>query len=122
MVPDYGPLVADLRAGVCCVGAVPWVVNLNVLIDSCDMRAVKELARAVSERGGGMSGVQAMALQHDGGIEVACNLLAPHDVGPALVEAEVRKLAEGRGLIVKDAYCTGKTIEDLIKIGEEQLI
>ena len=119
IVPDYGPTVANPRAGVCCVGAVPWLINLNVLIDSCDMRAVKEIARAVSERGGGIPGVQAMALQHEEGIEVACNLLTPEDVGPSFVEREVRKLAENHGLKVKDAYCTGKSIEDLLKIGEE---
>lgn len=119
--PDYGPVLSDPRAGVACIGAVPWIINLNVLLESNDMPAVRAVAKAVSERGGGMVGVQAMALQHDEGIEVACNLLAPQKVGPAEAEKEVRRLAEERGLIVKRAYCTGRNVEEMIKLAEELL-
>jgi len=119
--PDYGPVLADPRAGVACVGAVPWIINLNVLLESADMAAVRAVAKAVSQRGGGMSGVQAMALQHDEGIEVACNLLAPNENGPASVEEEVRRLSEERGLLVKRAYCTGRNVEEMKKLAEEIL-
>jgi glutamate formiminotransferase len=121
VAPDFGPVLADPRAGVACIGAVPWIINLNVLLESNDMHAVRAVAKAVSERGGGLAGVQAMALQHDEGIEVACNLLAPNKVGPAAVEGEVKKLAEERGLAVKRAYCTGRNVEEMIKLAEEIL-
>jgi acetyl-CoA acetyltransferase len=38
-------------------------------------RAARAIAREVSERGGGLAAVEAMALQHSGLVEVACNLL-----------------------------------------------
>lgn len=122
LAPDYGPVLADPRAGVACIGAVPWIINLNVLLESVDMPAVRAVAKAVSQRGGGIPGVQAMALQHDEGIEVACNLLAPNENGPASVEEKVKKLAEERGLRVKRAYCTGRNVEEMIKLAEEILV
>ena len=121
VLPEYGPSVADPRAGVSCIGAVPWMTNLNVLVDSGDMRAVREMAREVSERGGGLAGVQAMALQHEKGIEVACNLLRPLEVDAGVVEREIRRLAGKKDLKVLDAYCTGKTVEELERIGIEKL-
>jgi hypothetical protein len=121
VAPDFGPILADSRAGVACIGAVPWIINLNVLLESNDMPAVRAVAKAVSQRGGGMPGVQAMALQHDEGIEVACNLLAPSEVGPAAVEQHVKRLAEERGLVVKRAYCTGRNVEEMRKLAEEIL-
>lgn len=119
--PDFGPAAAQPRAGVACVGAVPWLVNLNVLLDTDDMEAVRSVARAVSQRGGGLPGVQAMALRHDAGIEVACNLLRPGESGPAVVEAEVRRLAAAAGLPTTAAYCTGKTPEELAAIAGKLL-
>ncbi|KAL4534716.1 hypothetical protein Ndes2526B_g05644 [Nannochloris sp. 'desiccata'] len=121
LAPDYGPVLADPRAGVACIGAVPWIINLNVLLETHDMPAARAVAKAVSQRGGGMPGVQAMALQHDEGIEVACNLLAPNVNGPAAVEKEVQRLANERGLLVKRAYCTGRNVEEMIKLAEEIL-
>lgn len=73
LAPDFGPLEASPRWGVCCVGASPWIVNFNVLLSGVEFEAARGLARSVSERGGGLKGVQAMALRHaEGG--VACFL------------------------------------------------
>lgn len=65
--PCFGPAEPPPDAGVCCVGAVPWLVNFNVLLDTADAAAAREVARAVGERGGGLPSVQAMALQHGDG-------------------------------------------------------
>ncbi len=119
--PDFGPAAAEPSAGVACVGAVPWLINLNVLLDTEDVEAVRTVARAVSQRGGGLPGVQAMALRHEAGIEVACNLLRPGETGPAVVEAEVRRLAAAAGLRTTSAYCTGKTPEELRSIAGKLL-
>lgn len=67
--PDepLSPVVADPRAGVCLVGSTDaWVVNLNAPLVAAgpdDVAAARRVARRVSERGGGMKGVQAMALE-----------------------------------------------------------
>jgi glutamate formiminotransferase len=63
------------------VGATPFIVNFNVLLQGVgDLEVAKRIARAVSERGGGLRSVQAMALQHTEGeivcLRVACTLHA----------------------------------------------
>ena len=64
---DLGPAEVDPRSGVALIGAVPWVTNYNVALRSCDMAAARGIARSLSERGGGIAGVQAMALPHGQG-------------------------------------------------------
>ncbi len=130
--PDAGPRVASPASGVACVGALPWVVNYNLLlvpIQLGDARAqpglhrstkeansdafaaaAKRVAAATSHRRGGPHGVQALALRHARGWEVACNLLAPFAAGgvggPAAVRAFVAPLAAAEGLTIDDADCT----------------
>ena len=113
LAPCYGPGAALARSGVCCVGAAPWVVNFNVLLLTDDMAAARGVARAVSERGGGLAGVQAMALRHIDGIEVACNLLGGGVTEPAVLGA-VRVLAEAAGVAVGAGYRTNKAPEELV--------
>jgi hypothetical protein len=75
---DYGPAQVPPEAGICMLGAVPWVCNYNVPIrvkpsaessgsgsgDEYLMAAAKRMAKRVGERGGGLAAVQAMALPH----------------------------------------------------------
>ncbi|KAL4457779.1 hypothetical protein ABPG75_012644 [Micractinium tetrahymenae] len=113
VAPCFGPLTAPARSGVCCVGASPWIVNYNVLLHAKDMAAAAAIARAVSERGGGLPAVQAMALRHEDGIEVACNLLDPAASPPEAVLAEVQRLAAAAGLQVGRAYRTNRLPAEL---------
>ena len=64
---DLGPAEVDQRSGVALIGAVSWVTNYNVALRSCDVAAARGIARSLSERGGGIAGVQAMALPHGQG-------------------------------------------------------
>ena len=133
---DYGPSTIPPESGILMLGATRWVCNYNVPIvlgkcrvdaDAADALAVaRRLARQLSERGGGLPGVQAMALTHmidDMGstIEVACNLLDPSTCGPDAVQAEVERLfgEEGEfGWTVKRGYVANLTPEDML----EQLV
>lgn len=66
--PDLGPSSASASAGVLTLGAVPWLVNFNVpLQPGASMDAARRLARAVSERGGGLPGVEVRAGRVAGG-------------------------------------------------------
>ena len=57
-------------SGVCCIGASPWIINFNVLLDGVkELEAARRIARAVSEKGGGLPRVQAMALKHEEGMK-----------------------------------------------------
>ncbi|KAI3436723.1 hypothetical protein D9Q98_006138 [Chlorella vulgaris] len=112
--PCYGPGVAPARSGISCVGAGPWIVNFNVLLLTDDMLAARAVARNVSERGGGLRCVQAMALRHSNGIEVACNLLDTAVTESAAVLACVEQLAAQRGLTVGGGYFTNLAPKDLV--------
>ena len=59
--PDMGPHQAQPRSGVVTIGAVPWIINYNVPLATSDMAAARRVARAVSERGGGLPGVEVCA-------------------------------------------------------------
>lgn len=130
---DYGPSTIPPESGILMLGATRWVCNYNVPIvlgkcgvdaDAADALAVaRRLARQLSERGGGLPGVQAMALTHmidamGSTIEVACNLLDPSTCGPDAVQAEVERLfgEEGEfGWTVKRGYVTNLTPEDMLQ-------
>ncbi|PIA55022.1 hypothetical protein AQUCO_00800036v1 [Aquilegia coerulea] len=114
--PDAGPPRASREKGVAVVGATRWVDNYNVPIFSADLAAVSKIARQVSERGGGLPSVQAMALAHGENItEVACNLLDPTRVSAEQVQLEVERLAKGKGLSLGTGYFTDFTQEKIIE-------
>ncbi|GLC34785.1 hypothetical protein PLESTB_001163800 [Pleodorina starrii] len=117
--PDLGPVELPPQSGLVTIGAVPWVVNYNVPLQDVDMEEAKWLARAVSTRGGGLPGVEAMALQHsDDSVEVACNLLDESLSSPHAVQARLEALASARGLdqwAVLWGYRTNKSPEELLR-------
>ena len=67
LLPDFGPAAVHPQWGIATVGAVPWVVNYNALLDTDAMDVARQIARAVSTRGGGLPCVEAMALPHKQG-------------------------------------------------------
>ncbi|KAG2438603.1 hypothetical protein HXX76_005153 [Chlamydomonas incerta] len=117
--PDLGPAAAPARWGVVTIGATPWVVNYNVPLYGVDLATARKLAKAISERGGGMPGVQAMALQHaDGLVEVACNLLDAAACPPGTLQARLEGIAGAWGLDssqVRPGYQTNKSPEELLR-------
>lgn len=83
----------------------------------------KQIARRVSERGGGLPEVQAMALLHgDGGIEIACNLLNVEVTNPKVVQDMVAQLAEAQGVEVKPGYLTGHSEEEILEFSLRRLL
>ena len=95
---------------------------------SCAVREGRRIARRLSERGGGLPGVQAMALPHGederGGVvvEIACNLLDETRSRPDAVQAEIARLCaeenEGDSAFrwdVRDGYVTNLTPETILE-------
>ncbi|KAJ1257663.1 hypothetical protein BS78_10G013100 [Paspalum vaginatum] len=117
VAPDAGPGKPSRSKGVVVVGATAWVDNYNVPVRTADVGAAKRIARAVSERGGGLRSVQAMGLAHgDGTTEVACNLLDPATVGADQVQERVRQLAAEQGLDVGEGYFTDFSQEKIVEM------
>lgn len=113
---QYGPKTPPENSGVTVVGACPWVVNYNVRMQTTELQKATQVAKKVSARGGGMPGVQAMALPHKDGIEVACNLLMPDVVGPDEVQRRVEELGKEMGIPVDTGYIIGKSPQQLLQI------
>jgi glutamate formiminotransferase / 5-formyltetrahydrofolate cyclo-ligase len=75
--PDLGPGEIDPRKGAVLVGARPPLVAYNVDLDTDDVAVAEAVARTVRESGGGMRGVQAIALRlpQADRIQVSMNVL-----------------------------------------------
>lgn len=113
---QFGPKTPPDNSGVTVVGACPWVVNYNVRMQTTDLQKAARVAKKVSARGGGMPGVQAMALPHRDGVEVACNLLFPEVAGPEDVQRKVEELGKEMGIPVDVGYVIGKTPRQLLEM------
>lgn len=77
--PDFGPSHVDPRVGVATVGAGPWVVNCNVPLNTPNLATARDIARRVSERGGGLPLVEAMGLPHGTGEILPCPVISISD-------------------------------------------
>ena len=144
----YGPKRVPPKSGIVMIGATPWVCNYNVPvgavprhdsektngedgedqdITSRAVRAGRRLAKRLSERGGGLPGVQAMALPHGEDergviVEIACNLLDERRSGPGAVQAEIARLCAEENKSdsdfqwdVRDGYVTNLTPETILE-------
>ena len=101
------------------MGALPWLVNYNIALETPDLKVARRIARKVSERGGGLPFVQSMALPHAEGVfEVACNLLDACVSSPEAVHEMVVRLAAEEGVGVGKGYLTGKSPEEICKAAE----
>ncbi|XP_066371404.1 formiminotransferase cyclodeaminase-like protein isoform X2 [Miscanthus floridulus] len=121
VAPDAGPGTPSRSKGVVVVGATAWVDNYNVPVRTADVGAARRIARAVSERGGGLASVQAMGLARgDGAAEVACNLLDPAAVGAEQVQERVRRLAAEMGVGVGEGYFTDFSQEKVVELYLQQ--
>lgn len=123
LTPDFG--MADEvndRIGIVVLGATPWVHNYNILLTDANttqadlLARCRVVARATSTRGGGLPAVETMALPHEHGVEVACNLLDVSVTGPSDVLQKVRELCQADGLHLASDYFTNKIPEDILKM------
>ena len=80
--PDYGPDQARPNHGVSLIGSGLWVTNFNMLLTR-ELRRAQHIASLVSERGGGLPGVQAMALPHQDGAYMHSQTLSNKTWTPA---------------------------------------
>ena len=74
--PDRGPRVHHPTGGVACVGARPFLVAFNLLLDTDQVAAAKRIAASLRESGGGPPGVRALGfyLKSRGQAQVSVNL------------------------------------------------
>jgi glutamate formiminotransferase len=109
LVPDYGPTHLDPRTGAALVGARPPLVAYNVELASGHLDVAREIAAAVRESGGGMPGVQAIALflPRSERVQVSMNVLDLERSPLHEVVARVRDEAIARGVDVTGGELVG---------------
>lgn len=114
--PDFGPNIVSADVGIACVGSVPWVINHNVVLNTTDVDIAKAIAKNVSERGGGLKAVQAMGLEIEGGVEIACNLLDSEVSSCEKVDNFITNEILGKysGINILKSYQTGKPVSQLL--------
>jgi glutamate formiminotransferase len=116
--PDFGPNTVSAHIGIACVGSVPWMINHNVVLNTLNIDIAKAVAKKVSERGGGLKAVQAMGLEIDGGVEVACNLLDSAVSNCTNVDEFITEmlLKNYKGIHIVKSYQTGMPVSELLNM------
>ncbi|CAI5494140.1 unnamed protein product [Closterium sp. Naga37s-1] len=124
--PDLGPLHPNPLKGRVAVGAAPWVYNYNIPIQTpsrvtqTTLAAARRVARRVSERGGGVVGVQSMALMHgDKCVEIACNISEPDAPATGLSECD-SPAAPVKGALKPDAAAAALQVQRAVEEGVER--
>lgn len=57
------------------IGAIPYVMNCNVTIDTTDVAFGRKIASRIRGTNvGGLPGVQSLAFPHEDNVEIACNV------------------------------------------------
>jgi len=80
LAPSTGPSRPHPSAGACAVGARPVMVAYNLWLADRDLSRAKAIAASVRT-----PEVRALAFVTGDDVQVSCNLIAPHVVGPAEV-------------------------------------
>jgi glutamate formiminotransferase len=105
--PDFGPAALDAALGAVVVGARPFLVAYNAMLDTGDVEVAREISARLRERDGGMPGVKAIGLSVAGKAQVSMNLVDLSKTSlPAAVE-RVRELAAERGASVESTELIG---------------
>jgi len=101
--------IKEDKTGLVCVGARDFLVAYNVNLQTADVQVAKAIAGRIRENGGGLRGVKALGLflETRGCVQVSMNLVKPNETGPNEVYTEVRQMAEGAGVTVKEEELIG---------------
>ena len=95
------------------VGAIPYVMNCNVTIETSDLEFGKEIAESIrATTKGGLPGLQSMAFHHKGDIEIACNVEAIDTEETEVQEGDMASMIQSFGSYY---HVPGQVIEDRIR-------
>ncbi len=100
--PDTGPPHPHPSAGACAVGARSALVAYNVLLGTDDLSVARAVAAEVRR-----PELRTLGLAVTGGVQVSCNLVAPHRLGPEQAYRAVTESAGQRGVAVTGAELVG---------------
>lgn len=102
LLPDVGPLEPHPTAGACAVGARHSLVAYNLWLAGATVEVARRIAGAVRS-----PEVRTLGLAVGHRMQVSCNLVDPHQVGPAAAHAAVTAAAQRHGAAVARAELVG---------------
>lgn len=107
--PDAGPARIHPTAGATAVGVRPFLIALNVDLETTDVRVAREIARAIRESSGGLPAVRALGLflPERGVAQVSMNLCDHRRTGILSVFAEIERRAGELGVAVRRSELIG---------------
>jgi glutamate formiminotransferase len=106
--PDVGDTSAHPSAGAIAIGARPFLVAFNVVLQSGDVLIAREIARTLRERSGGLRTLRALGIQVDDDLtQVSCNITDVDATPLHRVVGLVRTLAARRGVGVAGCELIG---------------
>jgi glutamate formiminotransferase len=114
--PDVGlPSVHD-TAGAIAVGARPILIAFNVVLQSTDLLAARQIARAIRARNGGLPFLKALGFQlHSRSlVQVSMNLVSHEVTGMSQAYAAIRREAEKIGVEIASAEIVGLVPRDAL--------
>jgi glutamate formiminotransferase len=108
-LPQVRRKSAETAAGVTCVGARDILIAFNVNLESTDLSAAKDIARAVRESSGGLPSVRALGfeLASRNCVQVSMNLIDYRVTGIEQAFLAVRDLATEVGIAVRESELIG---------------
>ncbi|XP_031567585.1 uncharacterized protein LOC116302436 [Actinia tenebrosa] len=120
------------RYGCTGVGAIPYITNCNVTINTKDLALGQEIAKSLrASTPGGLQGVQAMAFEHNEMVEIACNVEAFEDPSSdgqiqytkaEEIENKIKGLANTRGVDTFGSKLVGFTPNEAYFRAEKALL
>ncbi len=107
--PDRGPSRLHPTGGAVCVGARPFLVAFNLLLDTDRLAAAKRIAASLRESGGGPPGVRALGflLESRGQAQVSVNLTDCERTSLLDVVQRADELAAETGALVVETELIG---------------
>ena len=107
--PDVGLAHVHESAGAIAVGARPFLIAFNVILNSSDIGVARQVARKIRARNGGLPFVKALGfrLQTRGLVQVSMNLVNYEVTGMTAAYDAVRREAEQLGVEIQSAEIVG---------------
>lgn len=108
--PDEGPKDhLHPTAGATVIGARAFLIAYNVNLETQDVAVAKEIAKKIREKDGGLKGIKAMGFWLDDlqCAQVSMNVCDFESTGLERVYGEIAKLAQERGVAVRESELVG---------------
>ncbi len=114
--PDYGPAEMNMKAGATAVGARPPLIAYNINLDTDNLAAAKNIARAIRGSGGGFPTVKALGIMigETGKAQVTINVCDYKQVPLHRIFEIVRSEAARYGVAITDSEVIGLTPLDAL--------